>query len=473
MEGNFMSCILHVIQSLQKCLWSFPMPVLLMGTHIYFTVRLHVIQRKLPRGIRLSILGTEEKTEKEYGCRDQGAEQRGNVSPFSALATALAATIGTGNIIGISTAVAVGGPGAVFWCWATGVLGIATCYAECYLSVRYRVKQEDGTFRGGPMYVMERVLHQKSAAVVFAFSVVLVSFGMGSSVQSHSIAAAVLEQKEVSLQLIGFTAAVLTGLVIVGGAEQIAKICTWLVPFMSIFYLGGCFVLLWMNKNVLPDTLRLILQSAFSFRSVIGGAAGTAVMTGMRAGISRGLFTNEAGLGSIPMTAASARTNSPRQQALVSMTGTFWDTVVMCAVTGIAVVSSMIRRPELFLGAASDQLCFLAFSQLDEVIQKWIPGLRMPGNISLDGSFILSAALVLFAFATIIGWSFYGECAVRYLWGQRGMKQYHMLYILAVYLGAVLSLDFVWSLSDLFNSFMAVPNLLCLWMLRKVVIEER
>lgn len=473
MEGNFMSCILHVIESLQKCLWSLPMLVLLLGTHIYFTIRLHVIQRKIPQGIRLSISDREQSRGKEKNGKNDQPEQKGNVSPFSALATSLAATIGTGNIIGISTAIAIGGPGAVFWCWITGVLGIATCYAECYLSVRYRVKQEDGTFRGGPMYVMEHVLHQKSAAVLFAVSVVMVSLGMGSSVQSHSIAAAVLEQKEIPSRLIGITAAVLTGIVIMGGAKQIAKICTWLVPFMSLFYLGGCFLLLWMNKSVLPDTLRAILQSAFSSRSVTGGVAGTAVMTGMRAGISRGLFTNEAGLGSIPMAAASARTGSPRQQGLVSMTGTFWDTVVMCAITGIAVVSSMIRHPEVFQEAAPDRLCFLAFSQLDEIIEKWGPGLRVPGGLSVDGSFILSAALVLFAFATIIGWSYYGECAVRYLWGKNGLKQYHMLYILAVYLGAVLSLDFVWTLSDLFNSFMAVPNLLCLWMLREVVTEER
>lgn len=472
MDGNFMSGILYVIQTLQKCLWGLPMLFLLLGTHIYFTVRLHVIQRKIPQGIRLSLFGTGQRKKKDIGIQEKSHEQKGNVSPFSALATSLAATIGTGNIIGISTAVAIGGPGAVFWCWITGVLGIATCYAECYLSVRFRVRQEDGTYRGGPMYVMEQVLHQKNAAVLFAFSVILVSLGMGSSVQSHSIAAAVLEQKEIPVRLIGIIVAILTGLVIVGGAEQIAKICTWLVPFMSIFYLGGCLLLLWMNKSVLPGTFRVILQSAFSSRSVIGGAAGTAVMTGVRAGISRGLFTNEAGLGSIPMAAASARTSSPRQQGLVSMTGTFWDTVVMCAITGIAVVSSMIRQPELFQKAAPDQLCFLAFSQLDEIIQRWFPKLRIPGGIPVDGSFILSAALVLFAFATIIGWNFYGECAVRYLWGKKGLKQYHMLYILAVYLGAVLSLDLVWTMSDLFNSFMAVPNLLCLWMLRGVVIEE-
>lgn len=468
-----MSCVVYAVRSLQKFLWGMPMLVILLGTHIYFTVRLHGIQRKIPLGIRLSVMGTDRSRSKEKHPGKEGKNREGSVSPFSALATSLAATIGTGNIIGVSTAVAVGGPGAVFWCWITGVLGIATCYAECYISVRYRVRQEDGTYRGGPMYVMEHVLHQKSAAVVFALSVILVSLGMGSSVQSHSIAAAVLEQTEIPAWLIGLAAALLTGIVIVGGAGQIAKICTWLVPFMSLFYLGGCFLLIWLNRDVLPETLRVILQSAFSSRSVIGGAAGTAVMAGMRAGISRGLFTNEAGLGSIPMAAASARTGSPRQQGLVSMTGTFWDTVVMCAVTGIAVVSSMVRNPGVFLQASPDRLCFLAFSQLDGLFRNGFFSLRIPGGAAVDGSLVLSAALALFAFATIIGWNFYGECAVRYLWGSKGLRQYHVLYIAAVYLGAVLSLDLVWTMSDLFNSFMAIPNLLCLWMLREVVIKEQ
>ena len=482
--------ILNIIQSLQEFLWSFPMLVLLMGTHIYFTVRTRFIQRKIPEGIRLSLTGTGQKADigsreeadtgsrRKHGPgqgrnRSRGGAGEGNVSPFSALATALAATIGTGNIIGISTAVAIGGPGAVFWCWMTGVLGIATCYAECYLSVSCRRKQEDGSFQGGPMYVMEHVLHQKSAAVLFSVSVILVSLGMGSSVQSHSITAAVLEQGEISPQIIGAVTAVLTGAVILGGAKQIAKICTWLVPFMSFFYLGGCFLLIWMNRSFLPDTLRIIIRSAFSSRSLIGGCAGTAVMTGMRVGISRGLFTNEAGLGSIPLAAASARTESARQQALVSMTGTFWDTVVMCAVTGIAVVGGMLRQPEVFRGAAPDRLCFLAFSQLDLFFKKIFPGAaHAPGFLQVDGKLVLSAALVLFAFATIIGWSFYGECAVRYLWGKERLRQYHFLYIAAVYLGAVLSLDLVWTLSDLFNSLMAIPNLLCLWMLREIVIKE-
>lgn len=457
--------ILNILQSLQEFLWSFPMLVLLMGTHIYFTVRTRFIQRKIPEGIRLSLTGTGQKA--DAGSR--GGAGEGNVSPFSALATALAATIGTGNIIGISTAVAIGGPGAVFWCWMTGVLGIATCYAECYLSVSCRKKQKDGTYQGGPMYVMEHVLHQKSAAVLFSVSVILVSLGMGSSVQSHSITAAVLEQGEISPQIIGAVTAVLTGAVILGGAEQITKLCTWLVPFMSVFYLGGCILIIWMNRSLLPDTIRVIMHSAFSSRSLIGGCAGTAVMTGMRVGISRGLFTNEAGLGSIPLAAASARTESARQQALVSMTGTFWDTVVMCAITGITVVGSMLRQPEIFRGAAPDRLCFLAFSQLDSLFQKIIPGAaQASGGLRADGQMVLSAALALFAFATIIGWSFYGECAVRYLWGKQRLRQYRFLYIAAVYLGAVSSLDFVWTLSDLFNSLMAVPNLLCLWMLREI-----
>lgn len=433
-----MNIIFSIIKSVQQFLWDFPMLVLLLGIHLYFTVHLRFIQRKLPLGICMS-----------FSKKGQG---EGNVSPFSALATALAATIGTGNIIGISTAVAIGGPGAVFWCWMTGVLGIATCYAECFLSVKYRVRQSDGSCLGGPMYVMESVLHQKSAAVVFSVAVILASLGMGSSVQSHSISAAVREQIEISPGFVGILAAGAAGLVLLGGARQIEKVCTWLVPFMSIFYLGGCLILIWQNRSVLAETFSVILTSAFSSRAVLGGTAGTAVLLGMRTGISRGLFTNEAGLGSIPMAAASARTSSAEKQALVSMTGTFWDTVVMCAVTGIAIVSSMVKMPGKFLGAADDRLCFVAFS-----------------GLPVDGRGILSISLILFAFATIIGWSYYGECAVRYLGKGRGLTAYRILYVLAIFFGAVMPLDFVWSVSDLFNAFMAIPNVACIWMLRKAV----
>ncbi|MGC4019918.1 MAG: amino acid carrier protein [Muricomes sp.] len=431
----------QIIKLIYGYLWGLPMLVILLGTHLYFTVRLGFIQRKIPLGIRLSL------SKKETG--------ENGISPFSALATALAATIGTGNIVGISAAIAIGGPGAVFWCWMTGVLGVATCYAESFLSAKYKVKREDGSYTGGPMYVMEKVLNQKSGAVVFAVSTIFASLGMGSSVQSHSICAAVQVQRPVSASVIGIIAAVLVGIVILGGARQISKVCTYLVPLMSLFYFGGCMLLIWINRAYLGDTIVVIVQSAFTSKSVVGGLAGTAVMVGMRTGISKGLFTNEAGLGSIPMTAAASRIKSPVKQGMISMTGPFWDTVVMCAITGIAIVSSVIREPGAYVGAADDQLCFLAFSKLP-----------------MDGSMMLSISLVLFAYASIIGWSYYGECAVRYLWGEKKIFSYRIAYITAVYLGAIMSLDIVWTVSDLFNSFMAIPNLLCIWMLRKVIIRE-
>lgn len=406
------------------------MLVLLFGTHLYFTVRLGFIQKKIPTGIRLSI-GSGKK------------------SAYSALATALAATIGTGNIIGISTAVAIGGPGAVFWCWITGFFGIATCYAECFLAVKYKVKEKDGRVYGGPMYVLEHGLRKKGMAVMFSLFTVIASFGIGSSVQSHAIRGAVAEQMTVSPHLIGIAAGVMAGLVIIGGSDKIASVCIWLVPVMSVLYLGGCFGVIVQNYSTLPETMMVILQSAFSSKAVAGGLLGRSVMTGIRTGISRGLFTNEAGLGSVPMAAAASGEENPARQALISMTGPFWDTVVMCAITGIAVVSSMLKHPGLYENVAADGLCFVAFRQL-----------------ALGGDRMLSVSLVLFAFATIIGWNVYGVTAARYLWGERGVAVYQVVYMLFVYLGAVMSLDLVWGFSDLFNSFMAIPNLLCLWMLR-------
>lgn len=425
----------YFVTTFQQYLWSFPMLFLLLGTHLYFTFRLRFIQRKVPKGIRLSISG--------------------NKQGFPALAMALAATIGTGNIVGISTAIAIGGPGAVFWCWVTGVLGIATCYGECFLSAKYRVKKADGTYGGGPMYVLEHVLHRKGMAAAFSLFTVLAAFGIGSSVQAHSIRMAVQEQVDISPHFIGITAGVLAGMVIIGGSRQIAKVCTWLVPAMSIFYLGGCVLIILLNYRVLGETVRLIFSSAFTLPAAGGGLAGSAFMAAMRTGISRGLFTNEAGLGSIPMTAATAETKSPVEQGLISMTGPFWDTVVMCAITGISSVSSMIAHPEAYENVAMDKMCFAAFSQLP-----------------FFGEEMLSVSLVMFAFATIIGWNVYGECAAEYLWGEGGKKVFQVVYMLFVYLGAVMSLDIVWGLSDLFNSFMAIPNLLCLWMLRKTVISE-
>lgn len=413
---------------------------LLMGTHLYFTFRLSFIQKWIFRGIRLSFA--------------RPAEGSGGVSPFAALATALAATIGTGNIIGISTAIAIGGPGAVFWCWITGVLGIATCYGECLLSLLHQKRSPQGEYLGGPMYVLKYELDKPGLALLFAVAAVLASFGVGSSVQSQSISAAITRHIPVSPGVIGLAAMILAGFVILGGIRQIARICTFFVPFMSLFYLVGCFWLLVINRNFLGDAVSLIFRSAFSARSLMGGVAGTAVMLGIRIGVSRGLFTNEAGLGSFPMAAASAKCASPTSQSLISMTGPFWDTVVLCAITGLVIVSSILKNPGAYVNISMDSLCFAAFGQLPF----W-------------GEEILSVSLVLFAFATILGWCYYGECGVRFLAGERGIRVYQLLYLMFIYLGAVMSLDLVWGMSDLLNALMAVPNLICLWMLRKQVIE--
>ena len=288
----------------------------------------------------------------------------------------------------------------------------------------------------------------KSAAIVFALAVVLVSFGMGSSVQSHSIAVAVNEHWTIDPKVIG----ILLGIVILGGVDKITKVCTWLVPFMSCFFLGGCLFLVWKNRDVFLETIRLIVTSAFSARSAAGGVAGVTVMTGLRIGVARGLFTSEAGLGSIPISAAAAQTKSAYRQSLVSMTGVFWDTVVMCAVTGIAIIGCMIKEPARYLQAADDRLCFLAFE-----------------NLPFRGSEMLSVSLVLFAFATIIGWSYYGERAVEYLGKGRGIRLYRILYIGSVLIGTILPLEAVWEMSDLFNSLMVLPNVFCLWMLKRYV----
>lgn len=446
--GIFMVLLQHAVAVAREYLWGFPMLALLFGTHLYFTFHLGFIQKKIPLGIRLSLTGTKN-------------QEKDQVTPYSALATALAATIGTGNIVGISTAIAIGGPGAVFWCWLTGVFGIATCYAECYLSIRYRVRRTDSTFAGGPMYILDRRLKKRKLAAAFAVCTLLASFGIGSSVQSYSIRTALQHQITVSPHLVGMAVGVLAGIIIIGGNSQIAKVCMWLVPLMSAFYVGGCLYIIGRNRAVLPETLALILSSAVCPKAVAGGCTGGALLLGIQTGVSRGLFTNEAGLGSIPMVAATAASSSdsPKEaavrQALISMTGPFWDTVVLCAITGIAAVGSMVSHPQEYRGVAPENMCFVAFRELP-----------------VGGEWMLSISLTLFAFATIIGWNVYGTCAVRYLWGEAGVRVYQVAYMFFAYLGAVLSMELVWGISDLLNSLMALPNLLCLWMLRGEIATD-
>lgn len=421
-------------------LWGWPMIIMLLGTHIYLTIRLRFPQLKIFTAIKLSV--TRDK------------DSSGDVSQFASLATSLAATIGTGNIIGVATAVALGGPGAVLWCWFTGVLGIATKYSEGLLAVKYRVKTDNGEILGGPMYALERGLRMKWLAVLFCIFTALAAFGIGNTVQANSISMLLKETYAVSPHITGLILSVSVALVILFGLRGIANVCSALVPFMAIFYVLGCLVILCINAAYLKDALELIVRSAFTPQAAGGGFAGTTVMMAARFGIARGLFSNESGMGSAPIIAAAARTRNPVRQALVSSTGTFWDTVVICALTGLVLVSSIIAYPDIdhTQGAALTKAAF--------------------GKIPYVGSVILITGILTFAFSTILGWSYYAEKAIEYLGGKKWMKVYRVIWIIAIYVGAVINLDLVWNIADTMNALMALPNLVSLLLLSGVIVKE-
>jgi AGCS family alanine or glycine:cation symporter len=416
----------------------------LLGTHIFLTFRLRFIQRYIGKAIKLSV--------------QRSREGQGDVSQFGALTTALAATIGTGNIVGVATAIAAGGPGAVLWMWLTGVFGIATKYSEAVLSVKYRIKTERGRMAGGPMYVLERGMKQKWLGVIFAILTTISAFGIGNMVQANSISSMINETfhiapswRLVSASITGIAMAVLTAFVILGGIKSIAKVCEFLVPFMAIFYVGGCLILLIMNASGIPATLQLIFQDAFTGQAMIGGFAGATMKEAIRYGVARGLFSNESGLGSAPIVAAAAQTKNPVRQALVSSTGTFWDTVVVCAMTGLVLVNS----GEWTKGLKGAALTKAAFS-----------------DIHIVGPIVLVMGLLTFVFSTILGWSYYGEKAAEYLLGPKVIKPYRWLWVIGVMVGSVLSLSTVWSLADVTNGLMAIPNLISLIALNGVIVAE-
>ncbi len=421
-------------------LWGWPMIVLLLGTHLYLTIRLRFPQRHILRAIRLSVT------------RDDGAE--GDVSQFGALATSLAATIGTGNIVGVATAVALGGPGAVLWCWLTGVLGIATKYAEGLLAVKYRVRTSDGTMLGGPMYALERGLGWKSLAVVFCVLTAVAAFGIGNTVQSNAISLLCRETYGIQPLWTGIVLATMAGLVILFGVRGIARFCTAFVPLMALLYVLGCLYILCVNGAYVWQALCLICRSAFTPEAAGGGFAGTTIMMTARYGIARGLFSNESGMGSAPIVAAAAQTKDPVRQALVSSTATFWDTVIICALTGLVLVSSIIAYPDVDYSNGG-ALTKMAFEKIPVV-----------------GAPLLTFGIVTFAFSTILGWSYYGERAVEYLSGKRYLIIYRVLYVVAILAGAVVQLTVVWNLADLLNGLMAIPNLISLLALAGVLSAE-
>jgi AGCS family alanine or glycine:cation symporter len=422
-------------------LWGVPLLILLFGTHIFLTIRTGLIQKHLWKGIKLSV------------SKEKGA--KGDVSPFGALSTALAATVGTGNIVGVATAVALGGPGAVFWMWMTGVLGIATKYGEALLAVKYRVQTSDGKMLGGPMYALERGLNMKWLGVIFAIFTAIAAFGIGNMTQANSISSLAQKTFDIDPHWTGLFLTIITAVVILGGIRSIARVCEFLVPFMALFYVTGCLIILALNASFILPAAKLILVSAFTPTAAGGGFVGATILMAARYGIARGLFSNESGLGSAPIVAAAAQSRNPVRQALVSATGTFWDTVVICAITGLVIVSGVLAAPEQMAGLKGGDLTHAIFDQIPVI-----------------GPIVLTVGLLTFVFSTILGWSYYGERALEYLVGKRGILPYRILWVLAVYVGSVSTLSFVWDFADMTNALMAIPNVIALLLLSGVIARE-
>jgi len=419
--------------------WGPAMLILLVGTGIFLSFRLGFMQfSNLPYALKLAFTRSQDK------------KSSGDISHFQSLMTALAATIGTGNIAGVSTAVIAGGPGAVFWMWVTAIFGMATKYGEAILSVKYRVKNSKGEMSGGPMYYIEKGLGWKWLAVLFAIFGAVASFGIGNLVQSNSVAEALKGTFGISPWITGVVLAVFTGLVILGGIKSIGRVTGFIVPFMAVFYVLGGLIILLINITEIPHALGLIFGEAFTAKSVGGGVLGTAV----RYGVARGVFSNEAGLGSAPIAAAAAKTDYPGRQALVSMTGTFLDTIVVCSITGLTLVMS-----GKWIGANTDQSSSLTVAAFN-------------GFLPNVGGYIVTFGLIFFAYSTVIGWSYYGEKCVGYLLGDRSVYVYRVIFTLAVLVGSVSSLKIVWGISDVFNALMAIPNLIALLLLSKVIVSE-
>lgn len=436
------------ISNVDAVIWGWWLIILLFGTHIFMTFRTGFIQFKsITKGIPLSLT------------RDPDAE--GEVSNFGALTTALAATIGTGNIVGVGTAVALGGPGAVLWCWLSGIFGISTKYAESLIAVKYRVKKRDGRMQGGAMYALSRGLKWKklgaALGMIFAVFAGFASFGIGCATQVNAIATVVQANTGISGKIVGLVVAVLTAVVIFGGIKSIATVCEKLVPFMAFFYVVGCIIILGINYDYIIPAITTICRLAFQPGAAAGGLVGSGIMLAMRYGIARGLFSNESGMGSAPIAAAAAQTRNPVRQALVSSTGTFWDTVVVCLMTGLVLVSTIMKNPSINANEIADGgiLTTLAF-----------------GQIPYLGPIILTLGIVCFAYSTVLGWAYYGERAVEYFAGKKGLIPYRLLYVLVAAIAPVVALDVVWDLADILNALMAIPNLLAVLLLSNVIAAE-
>ncbi len=442
---DFMS----VFETIIGMLWGWPMIILLFGTHLVMTIRTGFIQKDIFKAIKLSVT--------------KDPEAQGDVSQFGALTTALSSTIGTGNIIGVGTAIMLGGPGAVLWMWLTGIFGMATKYSETLIAVKYRVKSEDGTMLGGAMYALDRGLKLKWLGVLFALFAALAGFGIGSSVPANAVVSLVKEyiadgeaQQRTATYVTAVLLCVFVGFAIIGGVKSITKVSEKLVPFMAAFYVLGCIVILIRNASVMPETITTIVTSAFNPQSAGAGFLGCTLTATCRYGIARGLFSNESGMGSSPLVASAAQTRNPKRQALVSMTGTFWDTVVVCLMTGLVLVSCIIKDSNLIEEAkVGFNLSSLAFSEIPYI-----------------GNPVLIIGLISFAFTTMLGWYYYGERCAVYLFGEKAILVYKILWICVIFLGSIAELTLLWNIADLLNGLMAIPNVLAVLLLSGSIARE-
>ncbi|OJT74027.1 sodium:alanine symporter family protein [Clostridioides difficile] len=423
-------------------MWGPPLLVLLVGTGILLTVKLGVVQiTKLPRALKLI-----------FSAENKGS---GDVSSFAALCTALAATVGTGNIVGVATAIKAGGPGALFWMWIAAFFGMATKYSEGVLAIKYRTKDKNGQVSGGPMYYIVNGMGEKwrPLAIFFAISGILVALlGIGTFTQVNSITDAINNSFGIDPRITGVVLAVFVALVVFGGLKSISNVATKIVPFMAVIYVVICGIILISFWNKIPETFMLIIKSAFTPTAATGGFLGATMSLAIRNGIARGVFSNESGLGSAPIAAAAAKTEWPAEQGLISMTGTFIDTIIICTLTGFSLVISGVWCSDLN-GAVMTQAAF-------------------NGAIPTFGPILLTVSLTLFAFTTILGWSYYGERCFEFLFGVKGMNGYRTVFVAMVLLGAFLKLEVVWIIADIVNGLMAIPNLIALLALSPIIVSE-
>ena len=438
-----MELITGLINALNGLVWGKPMLIMIFGTGIFLMIGLRFMPvLNLKRGFKLLWASREEKE-----------ANQGEISPFNALMTSLSATIGTGNITGVATAIFIGGPGALFWMWITALIGMATKYAEAVCAVHYREVDENGSYLGGPMYYIKNGLGKKWLWLGFLFALfgALASFGIGNTVQANSVAHALETQFDIPLWVTGVVLLLLTGAVVLGGIKRIAHVAGKLVPFMAIAYVSAGMVVLFSHFSQIPEALVLIVESAFTPVAATGGFAGATIMMAIQWGVARGIFSNEAGLGSAPIAHAAAKTNDPVRQGTIAMLGTFIDTIVVCSITGLAIVLTGVWTT----GVKGAALTIAAFEQV------------MPEM----GGVVVTLAQAVFAFTTILGWSVYGERCTEYLFGIRSVFIFRVLWILAVPIGAMGDLSFIWLLADTLNALMALPNLIALLLLSPVIFK--